>query len=82
MGLDWFVLNLFLLALVFVPLERIFARLPEQRVFRPGWRTDLSHFFVSHLMVQVTVLLTMAPAALFFRWALDSPLQRTWATPR
>jgi sterol desaturase/sphingolipid hydroxylase (fatty acid hydroxylase superfamily) len=75
LGLDWFILNLFFLALVFVPLERIFARLPEQRVFRPGWRTDLSHFFVSHLMVQVSVLLTMAPAALFFHWALESRLQ-------
>ena len=63
LGLDWFVLNLFFLALVFVPLERLFAR-REQRIFRPGFRTDLTHFFVSHLLVQVTVLLTMAPAAL------------------
>ena len=77
LGLDWFVLNLFFLALVFVPLERIFARRPEQRIFRRGWRTDLSHFFVSHVMVQVSVLLTMAPAALFFQWTLGSRLQ-TW----
>lgn len=77
LGLDWFVLNLFFLALVFVPLERIFARRPEQRIFRPGWRTDLSHFFVSHVMVQVSVLLTMAPAALFFQWTLGTRLQ-TW----
>lgn len=75
LGLDWFILNLFFLALVFVPLERIFARRADQRIFRPGWRTDLSHFFASHVMVQVTVLLTMAPAALFFGWALESPLQ-------
>ena len=74
-GLDWFVLNLFFLALVFVPLERIFPKRREQRIFRPGWRTDLAHFFASHLMVQVTVLLTMAPAAIFFRWSLGSPLQ-------
>ncbi len=39
LGLDWFILNLFFLALVFVPLERIFAKRPEQRIFRPGWRT-------------------------------------------
>jgi sterol desaturase/sphingolipid hydroxylase (fatty acid hydroxylase superfamily) len=73
-GLDWFLLNLFFLALVFVPLERIFAKRPEQRIFRAGWRTDLSHFFVSHVMVQVTVLLTMAPAAFFFLWVLDDRL--------
>jgi lathosterol oxidase len=73
-GLDWFILNLFFLALVFVPLERIFAHRP-QRIFREGWRTDLAHFFVSHVGVQITVLLTMIPAALFFRWVVDSRLQ-------
>ena len=75
LGLDWFVLNLFFLALVFVPLERIFARRPEQRIFRRGWRTDLSHFFASHVMVQVSVLLTMAPAIFFFAWALGGRFQ-------
>lgn len=73
-GLDWFILNLFFLALVFVPLERIFSH-REQRVFRAGWRTDLAHFFVSHMAVQITVLLTMLPAALFFRWALEGSFQ-------
>ena len=59
LGLDWFVLNLLVLALVFVPVERLFARRPEQRIFRKGWRCDLAHFFASHLLVQVTVLLAM-----------------------
>ena len=40
LGLDWFVLNLFLLALLFVPLERFFPRLPAQSTFRLGWTTD------------------------------------------
>jgi lathosterol oxidase len=69
LGLDWFVLDLLLLALVFLPLERAFARLREQRVLRPGFATDLAHFTVSHLLVQATVLLSMAPAALLFRAA-------------
>ena len=43
-GLDWFCLNLFVLALLFVPLELVFARLPQQGVFRRGWLTDLLHF--------------------------------------
>jgi sterol desaturase/sphingolipid hydroxylase (fatty acid hydroxylase superfamily) len=75
LGLDWFLLNLLVLALLFVPLERLFARLPAQRIFRPGWRTDLVYFALSHLLVQVTVLLTMLPAALFFRWAARPGLQ-------
>lgn len=78
-GLDWFLLNLLLLALIFVPLERAFARLKEQKVFRAGWRTDLAHFFVSHLLVQVTVLLTLLPAAILFRWAVHPGFQQAVA---
>jgi lathosterol oxidase len=73
LGLDWFALDLLLLVLVFVPLERAFARRPEQPVFRRGWRTDLAHFFASHLLVQLTSLLTVAPALLLFR-AVSVPL--------
>jgi sterol desaturase/sphingolipid hydroxylase (fatty acid hydroxylase superfamily) len=79
LGLDWFVLDLLLLVLVFVPLERGFARRREQPVFRSGWRTDLAHFFASHLLVQVTTLLTLAPALLFFRWAAHPGLQQAVA---
>lgn len=75
LGLDWFVLDLLLLAAIFVPLERAFARHPEQQVFRRGWRTDLVHFFVSHVLVQVLTLLTMAPALLVFRWIGSASLQ-------
>jgi sterol desaturase/sphingolipid hydroxylase (fatty acid hydroxylase superfamily) len=74
-GLDWFVFNLFFLALIFVPLERVFARLPEQKVFRPGWQTDVAHFFTSHVLVQATVLLTMLPAAVFFGWSVREGFQ-------
>ena len=76
LGLDWFLLNVLVLALIFVPMERVFARLPSQPIFRPGWQTDLAHFAVSHLLVQVTVLLTLAPAALFFAWAVRPALQQ------
>ncbi len=75
LGLDWFLLNLFVFGLMFVPLERLFALRPEQGVFRRGWLTDLLHFLVSHLLVQVTVLLTLLPATIFFRWAVDSRVQ-------
>jgi lathosterol oxidase len=79
-GLDWFLLNLFVLALLFVPLERVLPRLPEQGIFRPGFTTDLVHFAMSHLLVQVTVVLTMLPAALLFRWATRPWLQDTVAS--
>jgi sterol desaturase/sphingolipid hydroxylase (fatty acid hydroxylase superfamily) len=62
LGLDWFLLNLLLLATIFVPLERLFTLRQGQEVFRPGWTTDTVHFLVSHLLVQVTTLLTVMPA--------------------
>ena len=74
-GLDWFLLNLFILGLLFIPIEVLFARRPEQGFFRRGWSTDVLHFMVSHLLVAVTVLLTLAPATLLFRWAVGSRLQ-------
>jgi lathosterol oxidase len=64
------------LALVFVPVERLFARLPAQPILRAGWQTDLAHFAVSHLLVQVTVLFTLAPAAIFFAWAAHPGFQQ------
>lgn len=62
LGLDWFLLNLLLLAVIFVPLERLFPQRPDQEVFRAGWTTDTLHFMVSHLLVQLTTLLTVMPA--------------------
>jgi sterol desaturase/sphingolipid hydroxylase (fatty acid hydroxylase superfamily) len=62
---------------VFIPLERLFARLPQQGVFRSGWRTDLTYFFVSALFVQVTTILTLKPARVLFDWAVLPALQQT-----
>ncbi len=62
LGLDWFLLNLFLLALVFVPLERLWPLRAEQSVFRPAWTTDVVHFFASHVLVQALSFLILWPA--------------------
>jgi sterol desaturase/sphingolipid hydroxylase (fatty acid hydroxylase superfamily) len=73
LGLDWFLLSLLVLALVFVPLERLFPQHPEQGVFRFGWATDSAHFAVSHLAVQVLTLLTLWPASTVSAQLLDAP---------
>jgi lathosterol oxidase len=79
LGLDWFVLDLLVLALVFAPLERAFARRREQPLLRAGWRTDLAHFFVSHVGVQLLTFLTMAPAILLFELVRWPALERAVA---
>jgi sterol desaturase/sphingolipid hydroxylase (fatty acid hydroxylase superfamily) len=42
--------------LVFVPLERVLALRPEQRLFRRGWLTDFTHLFVSGVMIKLGLL--------------------------
>ena len=62
LGLDWFLLNILLWSLLFVPLERAAPLRPEQGVFRRDWVTDLGWFFTSHVAVQALSLVVMWPA--------------------
>lgn len=66
LGLDWFVLNVILTGFLFVPIERLFARYPDQSLFREEWREDLFYYLVSSLLVQMLTFLTMAPAMTLF----------------
>jgi len=74
LGLDWSLLSLIGYSAVYVPLERLFARDPSQPIVRRGFGTDLTYFFVSSLLVQITTLLTMKPAMVFFAWARPGAL--------
>jgi sterol desaturase/sphingolipid hydroxylase (fatty acid hydroxylase superfamily) len=75
-GLDWFLLNVLLLALVFVPIERAFPRRPEQTTFRAGWPTDGVYLMVSHLAVQALTFMTLLPATTLARFWQPLALQR------
>ena len=78
-GLDYFILSLLVLALLFVPMERLWPLRP-QAVFRPGWQTDLTHFFANHVAVQLLAFFTIVPVQLLFAWAVDGELQRRVAS--
>ena len=69
-GLDYFVLELFVLGLLFIPMERLWT-LKEQKIFRKGWQTDLKHFFVSHAGVQFLSFLTLIPVQMAFAFTRD-----------
>ncbi|MGD9902632.1 MAG: sterol desaturase family protein [Vicinamibacterales bacterium] len=82
LGVDWFVLNVLLTALVFVPLERAFPLRADQTTFRFGWATDGMHFLVSHLAVQTLSFLTLLPAtALAAVWQPDAVQRAVAAVP-
>lgn len=61
-GLDFFVVNLAVTGLMFAPVERLWPRKAEQRLFRVEWREDLFYYLVSSMMVQAITFLSMAPS--------------------
>lgn len=67
-GLDWFILNLLLTGIIFLPLERLFRRV-DQSVFRREWRTDLLYFFTSSILVQFLTYLSMLPVTKILQFA-------------
>ncbi|NRD51658.1 sterol desaturase family protein [Corallococcus exiguus] len=73
-GLDFFALDLLVLGLVFIPMERLWA-LNEQKIFRVGWQTDLKHFFVSHVGVQLISFAVLIPVQVFLSWAVKLDFQ-------
>jgi sterol desaturase/sphingolipid hydroxylase (fatty acid hydroxylase superfamily) len=62
LSFDWFVLNLLLNGILFIPLEKLFGRLKDQPLFRTEWREDLFYFLFSSLLVQSLAFLSLAPA--------------------
>jgi len=68
LGLDWLLLDLFLMAIIFVPIEMVLPKRKDQKTFHDEWRTDLVYFVVSHLLVQFFGVITQKPATLFFGW--------------
>ncbi|MBK8187535.1 MAG: sterol desaturase family protein [Cellvibrio sp.] len=62
LGFDWFVLNLLLTGLLFIPLEKLFGRLTDQPLFRSEWREDLFYFLISSVLVQIISFLSLSPS--------------------
>ncbi|WP_454562459.1 sterol desaturase family protein [Pseudomonas sp. AIG] len=75
LGLDWFVLALLVSAIVFIPLEKLYSKDPEQNILRPHWRTDLTYFFVSHMLVQFILIFITASSSYIAGWAMSPSLQ-------
>src|SRR4030095_12121804 len=68
LGLDWFLLDLFVMTVVFLPVERLWPLHPDQKTFRPQWTTDLFYFVATHLPAQLITLAMVVPAAFASTW--------------
>ncbi len=60
-GLDFFLLNLIFLGVIFIPIERIFKQ-NDQPILRDEWREDLFYFFISSLFIQMLTFLSLSPS--------------------
>src|SRR5579862_2863849 len=61
-GLDWFLLDMLLMTLIFSPIEVLWPAYPKQSVFRSEWLTDIVYFVSTHLPIQITTFLILLPA--------------------
>src|ERR1700676_5166313 len=51
------------MALIYVPLERIWPQYPQQGTFRKGWFQDVVYFMSTHLPIQILSFLVLLHAA-------------------
>ena len=65
-SLDWLILEILALSLIFIPLELFFPKRVEQSKFHPEWKTDLVYLFKAQLLIQYTAVAVKIPAELFF----------------
>jgi len=65
-SLDWLLIDILILSLIFIPLELFFPKHKGQTKFHSEWRDDLIYFSISHLFVQFTAVAIKAPAELIF----------------
>ena len=63
-GLDWFLVDLLLMALIYVPLERLWPQYPEQGTFRKDWAQDVVYFMSTHFPLQILSFMVLLPATL------------------
>lgn len=67
-GFDWFLLDMFLMALIYVPMERLWPQYPEQGTFRSEWTLDVVYFMSTHLPIQILSFLVLLPATQAVRY--------------
>lgn len=74
-GLDWLLLDLLGSAALFIFIEKIVPKYPEQPILRPDWRLDLAYFATNHLAIGALLLVGNRFAPWAFGWAVNASVQ-------
>ncbi len=61
-SLDWVLLDLLIIATLFISIERFSRLRKDQKVLRAGWRVDLAHYVANHIFNGGIVFLLFLPA--------------------
>lgn len=75
-GVDWMVLDLLKSTIVFIFLEKLFPKYPEQPILRPEWQLDLGYFAVNHLFIGILIMIANGFAPAVFGWAVNDEVRR------
>ena len=67
-------------ALIFIPLERLFALHRSQKIFRRGWRTDVLHFLFTRSIADVCTFILVGALILLIHWLVSPAFQSSVAT--
>ncbi len=78
-SLDWVLIDLVLIATLFISIERTSRLKPEQRVLRSGWKVDITHYVVNHLAYGGLIYVISLPANTA-REALDLQAVSAWVS--
>ncbi|HET6563933.1 MAG TPA: sterol desaturase family protein [Xanthomonadales bacterium] len=80
LSLDWVLLDLVLMATLFINIELFFRLKPQQGILRHGWKVDLAHYVANHLFNGVIVVALFVPANSLEKYLGLESLQATIAS--
>src|SRR2546427_991724 len=73
-GFDWFLLDLLVMTVVFVPVDWFWPLHVGQKTFRPQCTLDAYYFVATHLPAQLIAFLVLLPATAASNWlAIPQP---------
>ena len=73
---DWLNLKgILIVCLIFIPLERLLAMHPLQRIFRRGWWNDVIYLFVNGWLIKLGILIMIAGGIVVSAWLIPPPVR-------
>ncbi len=79
-SLDWVLLDLVIIAALFINLELFFRLKKEQVILRRGWQVDLTHYVANHIFNGGLVFLMFLPSRLLERQFSPEAVQHFFST--